>query len=718
MNKKQIEWFQTEAKMLDTLYAERMKRWKRLAKAYDLEFQSKIRDLKSSEYVKISEFYPLVRQVVATVAMNYPTMFFEVLDDESQDGDIEPILERAAAALLEITDAKSHVHQAVTDALFCGIGWIRTDYNPPGQDLTSPYLPNSEQEEDLPSFSRVAPGMVHVDPTTQPNNLGTARYIREKLWIPLKSLMDDKSIKKTKELKASPVDRGTEVGFGELMFNKDDDDEAAAVRSAIENGEFVLVDRWHMHWPIGSKRCVMFAPGVDEPLKDVVHPFSRRVFQQRTDVLGRPLFDDPETQTDPILDVETTHKDGELGEPGVGWLVEHWFPFTPAKFDVHPTSYYPPPHLAYMEDIQNGLVESFSREASFQKRFARQGVVEQAEIDANPKGEEIVTALKNGEDGEWHVVADKNHFMPLDYGNGGGAQWAFADRLRFSGDRISQVADLKQSGSSAAQTATEAALIGASVSINRQWMEAAVSGAYVGLTRNANTIMGDPRFTPERFIVNVAPDGQQKVSRILTNADFLWAYRIRVQTGSLQPLFEEMQKTKALEFFDRAIQMPHIFDQRELAKFMASAFADIDPEKLMVDDVNQEAAQAARNENRIMMTTGQDPGVFEGQDHQGHLQVHPEYQNDAIYLDLANRAQQQLANGQMADPGAAQQVQMIDYLMQQHMQAHSQAQDQELAQSTSPPQASPTGPDSVIGAVQSGAAVVADQVAEETASVG
>ena len=256
MNKKQIEWFQTEAKMLDTLYAERMKRWKRLAKAYDLEFQSKIRDLKSSEYVKISEFYPLVRQVVATVAMNYPTMFFEVMDDESQDGDIEPILERAAAALLEITDAKSHVHQAVTDALFCGIGWIRTDYNPPGQDLTSPYLPNSEQEEDLPSFSRVAPGMVHVDPTTQPNNLGTARYIREKLWIPLKSLMDDKSIKKTKELKASPVDRGTEVGFGELMFNKDDDDEAAAVRSAIENGEFVLVDRWHMWTSHSRTLCI------------------------------------------------------------------------------------------------------------------------------------------------------------------------------------------------------------------------------------------------------------------------------------------------------------------------------------------------------------------------------------------------------------------------------------------------------------------------------
>jgi|GEM_PF-6103369 len=59
-------------------------------------------------------------------------------------------------------------------------------------------------------------------------------------------------------------------------------------------------------------------------------------------------------------------------------------------------------------------------------------------------------------------------------------------------------------------------------------MEAAVSNAYVGLTRNANTIMGAPRFTPERFIVNVAPDGQQKVSCILTNADFLWNYRIRV----------------------------------------------------------------------------------------------------------------------------------------------------------------------------------------------
>jgi len=59
-------------------------------------------------------------------------------------------------------------------------------------------------------------------------------------------------------------------------------------------------------------------------------------------------------------------------------------------------------------------------------------------------------------------------------------------------------------------------------------VEAAVSNAYVGLTRNANTIKGATRFTPERFIVNVAPDGQQKVSCILTNADFLWNYRIRV----------------------------------------------------------------------------------------------------------------------------------------------------------------------------------------------
>ena len=113
MNAAGIKFWTEERIMLDKLYADRLTRWQRLFDAYDLKFRDGLRDLRRTQYVKISEFVPVVRQVIGTVAMNYPHLFFEVTDDEAEGQDIEDILERSSSSLFEITDQRSF-HRLIT----------------------------------------------------------------------------------------------------------------------------------------------------------------------------------------------------------------------------------------------------------------------------------------------------------------------------------------------------------------------------------------------------------------------------------------------------------------------------------------------------------------------------------------------------------------------------------------------------------------------------
>ena len=146
MNKYEIRWYKNEGEMLDRLYADRQEEWQKLYDAYELKFDKKIRDLRAEDVVKVSRFYPIVRQVLGTIAHNYPVMAFNV-EDEVNEG-ASTVLERAANGYMNITNLKSHIHQAIFDALFTGVGWIRLDYNPPGDDLIAPYTTNEDFAED------------------------------------------------------------------------------------------------------------------------------------------------------------------------------------------------------------------------------------------------------------------------------------------------------------------------------------------------------------------------------------------------------------------------------------------------------------------------------------------------------------------------------------------------------------------------------------------
>ena len=656
MTKYDIKWYQKEGEMLDRLYRDRCEDWQKLYDAYDLRFSKKIRDLRAEDVVKVSRFYPIVRQILGSIAHNYPVQKFAV-EDEANEG-VAEILERTSAAWMNVTNLKSHVHQAIFDALFTGVGWIRLDYNPPGDDIIVPYTTNDDMAEDLVVPTRVAPNMVHVDATGSPHRLGNKRYIREKFWVPLKYLLDDPTIQNKKQIKPTELSREDEVGVGDLMGQRYDSNEQQAVREAISNGEFVLIERWHNRC---ERREVMFAPGVDSPIKDVPHPFRKMQFPQVMDMLGQPVYDiDPTTgePTEPVLDLEN-------GIDSPGWLVQSGFPFACIKFDLSTESFYPLGHLKYLEDIQNAIIEQTSRVSDMLKRTSRMAVIRNSELEQNP---ELAEIMRTGRDGEILGVEDLNNFRELAWGSVPTDVYSYKNMMQ-GFER--EIAALQPPEAGRAETATEAAVVAASAQINGQWMEAAVNNFYETLVRNAFTIMGDPRYTPENFAENVAPEGEQRVVRALRTSDFLWNFRIETKTGSTQPLYAQLDRDRTMAFVSYASQRPN-YDQVEIDKLAAHANGVSDLEKIMADDGNPEAERSAQYENDRVMV-GQPIEVLPDQDHTAHAQVHAKFREHPQYIQLQQQAQARDMLGQPANPAALQQLQRIEQGMQQHLQAHQQA---------------------------------------------
>ena len=688
MNKQQLVFWKSEREMLDRLYRDRMRDWQRLTDLYDLKFDQRIRDLEPQDLVRISRFYPIVRQIVSTIAFRYPKQFFIIEDEEGDD--VAELLERASSAFMALANVKDHVHQAIFDALFCGVGWLRLDYNPPGDSMVAPYVTNDDMAEDMVSVCRVAPGFVHVDPTAAPHRLGTARYIRERMWVPLKFLKDDPEIQNKKALKATSVGSDDELAFGEVMGSQTETEEMQALKESVDNGDFVLVDRIHDRI---NRKLIMFADNVDEPILEKAHPFIKMSFPQRINSIGELIFEEDETGqlTEPVLDLEA-------GEPAAGFLVENGFPFVPIKFDMNASSYYPQPQMAYLEDIQNGLIEQISRRADILKRTARQGVVNESEALANP---DLLERLRKGRDGEYQTMQDINGIKQLDFASVPGDLYRHEQSLLAYED---QIAAVQPPTAGEADSATEAAVVAASAQLNGNWMEAKVAAAYELVVRNAFQIMGDPRYTPENFAINVAPDGQSMMVRALRNSDFLWNYRIHTRVGSTQPLFEQLEQDRFLAFYDRAANRPN-FDQMELDKAMAAAFDIVDLEKLMVSDNNVEAQRAAQLENDRFVQ-GVDIEVLEGQDHNVHAEIHATYREHPTYQQLMQGAQMVGPTGQPLNMQAAQQIQQIDQMVMAHVQSHQEAmvaEEQGAAGSPSGGGGGSVGAEDLIGQVQSNA---------------
>ena len=690
MNKQQLIYWKSEREMLDRLYRDRMREWQRLTDLYDLKFDDRIRDLEPQDIVRISRFYPVVRQIISTIAFRYPKQFF-IIEDEGGE-EVAQILERASSAFMNLTNVKDHVHQAIFDALFCGVGWLRLDYNPPGDDMIAPYVTNDDMADDMVSVSRVPPGFVHVDPTAAPHRLGTARYIRERMWVPLKFLKDDPEIQHKRQLKRSSVGDEDELAFGEVMGSQGgDSEELQALKESVDNGEFVLVDRIHDRI---NRKLIMFADNVEEPILERDHPFIKMSFPQMVNSIGQLIFEEDETGqlTEPVLDIDA-------GMPAQGFLTENGFPFVPIKFDMNASSYYPQPQMAYLEDIQNGIIEQVSRRSDLLKRTARQGVVSEAEVLANP---DLLERLRRGRDGEFQIMQDINNIKEFNFAS------VPADLYRHEQSLLAyedQIAAVQPPTAGESDTATEAAVVAASAQLNGNWMEAKVAEAYELVVRNAFQIMGDPRYTPENFALNVAPEGEGMLVRALRNSDFLWNFRIYTRVGSTQPLYEQLEQDRFLAFWDRAAGRPN-FDQMELDKAMATAFDIVDVEKLMVSDANVEAQRAAQLENDRFMQ-GVDTDVLAEQDHMTHAETHATYREHPRYQELMQAAQMSNTMGQPLNVQAAQQIQQIDQMVIAHVQAHQAALENEQQTAAGRPggggSTGTAGAEDLMGQVQSNA---------------
>ena len=686
LSKKEIKFWRSEMKMLDTLYADRMKEWSRLSESYDLKFKQRIRDLDPDDIVEVSTFIEEVRGIIGNVAKNHPRQLFHVDDDES--GKAGDTLEAASAAYFELTHIKPHMHQAIFDALFCGVGWIRVDYNPAGDDMIAPYVANDVMEEDFVALSRVAPGFVHVDPTCSPHMLGHARYIREKLWMPLEFLLDDDEIDNKAQLKGGFSNTKKEdLGFGEVLGLAPGGPEEQALRSAMDNGEYVLVDR--IHDRIG-KRQIMFVDSVDEPIQVKRHWAAKMDIPQMQDpTTGQPMFDIDQdgNSTEPIFDIE-------MADKAPGWLVQHGFPFIPIKFDLHGSSFYPKGHLRYLEDIQNGIIEQVSRRADILKGAARQMGTTESEVKANP---ELPEQYRRGKDGEMLIFQNRNNVFEIPSSSVPSDLYSHENSLLSYKNRLSRAGLSPEAPSS--RTATQTAVLASGDQRDVETMLTAVEQGYEDATRNGFAILGDPRYSSKIFNVSIGTGS----AILLRTSDFLWTYRIQTKTGSTTSLWEQLEQDKALAFWDRA-STRQSFDPRKLDVMLATTFGVDDPDSLMTPKQNIDAIRAAQLENQRIITQMSDPGVVQGQDHVAHVESgHSKYREDPTYAAILQQAQSEAAQG-IQGGAATMRMQQVDALIQQHVRAHQQMAQQSTSSASG---------DAPITGLQSQVASNAQEVASE-----
>jgi hypothetical protein len=620
----QIEFWQGSIENGRKYMRDRHKTWRRLLKTYDLDFD--VPGLGDDKIVKISRMYPLARQIIASVSFNYPHVYFKV--DEPQREFASEILERVANAALEQMDAKSEVQQCIFDALFCSVGWLKFGYNPPGdEDIEAPYVVNDSMENDFPYCQRISPFNIYLDPLTPPHKLSHARFIIEKMLVPLEFAKEDTRFVNRRQIQPMSEDA---AGEG-MMYDFEDaahSDEHDAVTASKERGKMVCL--YEIHDRIHKKR-ITFADGVKEPIEEVDHPMrAMEAVTQPDPFTGEPLMT------------------GEF-EPSGGYLVDGGFPYYAMKFGQTEKSFYGQPPMAYVEDTQSLIVESVSRRADLLKRFQRIVLASRREREAN---QDLGDTLEEGRDGEIIWVEDPATAMRgVDFGSIPPDQIGLENTAAAYEE---QSLNVSQMGSGPRVTATQASLQASFSQVNREWMQLRVADCYRTIVRNSLRMMADPRYTPESFLINVAQNEADPVFEAVDANLLRVRFKVEIQAGSMQPLTEQLEREDALQLFNFTIGLPEI-NRMEAIKGLLKAFRVQDPDKYLGQAQNADAIKAANLENIAYLLAGGDPGVTPEEDHQIHLQTHQTLQQLPQFQQLLPAQQQQVMQIAQAHMGQHQQ---------------------------------------------------------------
>ena len=638
MKPKEIEYWQSAIENGRKYMRSRHKTWRRLLKTYELDFD--VPGLGDDKIVKISRMYPLARQIIASVSFNYPHVFFKV--EEPQREFASEILERVANAALEQMDAKREVQQAIFDALFCSVGWLKFGYNPPGdEDIVAPYVVNDSMENDFPYVTRVSPFNIFIDPLTPPHKLSHARFIIEKMLVPLEFVKEDQRFVNRRQIQPMSDEDSRSDGFITDFEDQTHSDEQDAITASKESGQMVLLYEIHdrMH-----KKRITFADGVKEPIEEVDHP-----------MLAMEAVTEPDPFTgEPMMT-------GEF-EPSGGYLVDGGFPYHALKFDQSEKAFIGEPPMAYAEDTQKLIVESVSRRADLLKRFQRIVLASRREREAN---QDLGDTLEEGRDGEIIWVEDPNTSMKeLNFGAPPPDQIGLENTAHHLEEQTLNVSQMAMGGGSKV-TATQASLQASYAQVNREWMQLRVADTYRAIVRNSLRMMADPRYTPENFLINVAQNEQDPVFEAVSTDMLRVRFKVQIEAGSMQPLTEQLEREDALQLFNYIGNLPEV-NRMEALKGLLKAFRVQDPDKYLGQQENGDAIKAANLENVAYLMVGGDPGVTPQEDHQMHIQVHQQIQ--------------QLPQFQQMLPVQQQQVMQA---AQQHMAQHQQYL-QQMAQGAQP----------------------------------
>ena len=290
---RQIDFWEGEIETCRKYMGKRHKVWRRLLDQYRMDYD--IPGLPDERVIKISRYYTLVRQILASVSFAYPRVWLKV-ENENYERQAE-LLERAANAALELMSAKDEIRQATFDTLFCGVGWLKVGYNPAGDDAIDPaYVANDTMRDDFPYITRVDPFNICLDPLTPPHRLGHARYLIEQMYVPYEFVRNDERYVNRRQIKPISKDAqeadGFMAGYGDVDMH---DEVKSAVRESKQAGEMVLL--YEVHDRVHRKRLT-FADGVRDPIEEIDHPMLEQEPVMVTDPLtGEQLLSGEFTQT-------------------------------------------------------------------------------------------------------------------------------------------------------------------------------------------------------------------------------------------------------------------------------------------------------------------------------------------------------------------------------------------------------------------------------------
>jgi hypothetical protein len=644
---KQLDFYHKTFETCEKWMKPKHEEWRRLIKQYNLDL--KVSKLPADKVVKISRFLPLTRQIITSIAFNYPRIFMRV-ENQTMSFQAE-VLERICNALLEITGVKAEVQQQIFDALYCYIGWVKYGVNPPGdQDVVPPYISNDDMANGNVFCMRVSPFNMFPDPLTPPHKLSHARYVWEKMLVPYEFVQQDERFTKKFRNEIKPLSKeNDDDGMLADMLENDVEEESQAVEESKTDGKFVILREFHDR--IHQKRLT-FGEGVQQPGENIDHPF---------------LSGQSEVSRDPISGEEKLT--GRF-TPSGGYLVLGGFPYKDLWFDLSHETFYGKPMMAYAEDTQKLIVESVSRRRSLLKQNTRKILGQKNEMAENPN---IGDQIARGDEDTIAWVSDVNNsFAEMPTNNVQQDQLGLESDARQYEEQVLQVSQLALGGGPA-RTATEASLIASFGQLNREWMQDKVAEVYKTTAHNFMRILADRRYTPINFLVNTAETEDEPIFEAVRTDMFKARWKITVEAGSMKPLFEELEREDALALFQFLIRLPEI-PRPEAIKHLLRAFRVPNMEKFIGQSSTIDAQRAANYENQLMMA-GQKVEVMPIENHRAHSPVHKGLV-ESPESPLVQGIQQMQQLGPAIQPEQAQQLQQlvqIVQVVQQHLADHQEA---------------------------------------------